>query len=348
MEARCPHSSLMKSKPTRSNSFAALDSPSETAASVLLTNSIGDVRMRATRSITVYFAGVACFLTACSSSDSSVPAWERTMDDVRSEVNLVRAGRDLTPESWPGGARVAVGLSFDFDSETNALRDGEDSPGTHSRGEVPASFFVPAVTALLHPAEIDAILEKGVHEIGMHGWIHERNSLLPEETERELMRRSYDVLTELMGKPPVGIRTPSWDFSTSTLKLIRELDLLYDSSLMADDRPYEVHENGESTGVVELPVEWLLDDYPYFGFSRFSSVRPHIKPADVLEIWSAEFEMAYEEGTMFLLTMHPKYIGHRSRIAMLEDLIEFMASFDGVWFATHEDIARFAARSLDD
>jgi peptidoglycan/xylan/chitin deacetylase (PgdA/CDA1 family) len=171
--------------------------------------------------------------------------------------------------------------------------------------------------------------------------------LLTEETERELMRRSYDVLSEVVGKPPVGIRTPSWDFSPNTLKLIRELDLLYDSSLMADDRPYEVNENGEPTGVVELPVEWLLDDYPYFGFSRFSSVRPHIKPNDVLEIWSAEFDMAYEEGTMFLLTMHPKYIGHRSRLAMLEDLIEYMASFDGVWFATHEDIARYVAAGLE-
>ncbi|MGD8726388.1 MAG: polysaccharide deacetylase [Gemmatimonadales bacterium] len=308
---------------------------------------------------------LACLLAACTATDEAIPAWERSMEDVRSEVDLVRAGRDLTPERWPGGARVAVALSFDFDAETNALRDGDDSPGTHSRGEyaarsamprilslleahaIPASFFVPAVTALLHPTEIDAIVSKGMHEIGMHGWIHERNSLLSEETERELMRRAYDTLTAVTGRAPVGIRTPSWDFSPATLKLIRELNLLYDSSLMADDRPYELNENGEPTGIVELPVEWLLDDYPYFGFSRFSSVRPHIAPDDVLAIWSAEFERAYEEGTVFLLTMHPKYIGHRSRIAMLEELVEFIESHDGVWFATHEDIARYVATALD-
>jgi len=208
---------------------------------------------------------------------------------------------------------------------------------------IPASFFVPAVTALLHPGEVKAILAPGVHEVGMHGWIHERNSLLSEETERELMRRSYQTLTEVMGKSPVGIRTPSWDFSPFTLKLIRELGLLYDSSLMADDRPYEVNENGQPSGVVELPVEWLLDDYPYFGFSRFEAIRPHITPSEVLEIWKAEFDVAYQEGTLFLLTMHPKYIGHRSRMVMLEELIQYMKGHQGVWFATHEEIARYVA-----
>ena len=311
--------------------------------------------------------GTLLLLGACAAQESqkTMQPWDRSLEDIRSEVELVRAGKDLTPESWPGGARVAVALSFDFDSETNALRDGRDSPGEHSRGEyaarvatprilallekhqVPASFFVPAVTALLHPGEVEAILAPGVHEIGMHGWIHERNSLLSEETERELMRRAYETLTEVMGKPPVGIRTPSWDFSPSTLKLIREMGLLYDSSLMADDRPYELNENGRPTGVVELPVEWLLDDYPYFGFSRFDAIRPHITPGEVMEIWAAEFDVAYREGTMFLLTMHPKYIGHRSRMVMLEELIEYMKGHEGVWFATHEEIARYVAQGLE-
>ena len=211
---------------------------------------------------------------------------------------------------------------------------------------IPASFFVPAVSALLHADELKAIVAKGNHEIGMHGWIHERNSLLNEEEERRLMRQSYEVLKKMTGKAPAGIRTPSWDFSRATLKLIRELGLLYDSSLMADDRPYEILIEGMPTGVVELPVEWLLDDYPYFGFSRYSSVRPHIKPMDVYVIWAAEFDKAYEEGTLFVLTMHPKIIGHRSRISMLEKLIQYMKKHENVWFATHEDIARYVKKGM--
>jgi peptidoglycan-N-acetylglucosamine deacetylase len=289
-------------------------------------------------------------------------AWQWSVDKVKSVVNKVRAGKDLTPKVWPNGAKVAVAISFDFDAETNALRDKQLSPGVFSQGEyaaraaiprilalldkykIPATFFVPAITAKLHPAEIKAILAKGRHEIGMHGWIHERNALLSENEERDLMQKSYAALKEAVGKSPAGIRTPSWDFSPATLKLIRELGLLYDSSLMADDRPYEILEDGKATGVVELPVEWLLDDYPYFGFERFSSIRPHMTPAEVMEIWSAEFDKAYEEGTLFVLTMHPKYSGHRSRMMMLEKLVEHIQAKKNVWFATHEAIARYVKK----
>jgi peptidoglycan/xylan/chitin deacetylase (PgdA/CDA1 family) len=156
------------------------------------------------------------------------------------------------------------------------------------------------------------------------------------------MKRSMDTLTEIAGKKPVGIRTPSWDYSPNTLKLIQELGLLYDSSLMADDSPYEVVSEGKPSGVVELPVEWMLDDYPYFGMSRFAGIRPHINPNDVFEIWAAEFDGAYEEGGLFLLTMHPHIIGHRSRIRMLEKLIRYIRSHPGVWFASHEQVARYA------
>ncbi len=292
------------------------------------------------------------------------PPWRWSLERVKTSVNRVRAGRDLTPAAWPDGAKVAVGLSFDFDAETSTLRDGGSGVGALSQGEysgraalprilalldsyrLPATFFVPAVTALLHPEDIRRIVVRARHEVGLHGWIHERNSLLAEADERDLLKKSYEVLAKAAGKPPVGIRTPSWDFSPATLRLIRQLGLLYDSSLMADDRPYEILEEGKPTGVVELPVEWLLDDYPYFGFDRFTSVRPHATPDDVFGVWAAEFDRAYAEGTVFILTMHPKYIGHRSRIAMLERLVAHMLAKQGVWFATHEAIARVARQAL--
>ena len=160
------------------------------------------------------------------------------------------------------------------------------------------------------------------------------------------MGRALDRLQKITGKRPVGIRTPSWDFSPHTLKLIQEFGLLYDSSLMADDRPYELLSHGKRTGVVELPVEWILDDYPYFGFSRYAAIRPHIGPEAVLDIWKKEFDGAYRERTLFVLTMHPHIIGHRSRMDILARLIRYIKRHKGVWFATHEAIARVAKRQM--
>jgi peptidoglycan-N-acetylglucosamine deacetylase len=290
------------------------------------------------------------------------PAWQWNWEKIQGVVGRVRAGKDLTPRPWPGKNKVAVALSFDLDNETPSLRDNNLSPSELSQGEygsrvalgrvltlldkyqIKASFFIPAVVARLYPESVKHIVAKG-HEIGIHGWIHERNSLLTEDQERELMKRASDTLHEISGVIPVGLRTPSWDYSLHTMKLIRELGLLYDSSLMADERPYEVLYEGRQTGVVELPVEWIMDDYPYFGMSRFSTIRPHIAPEDVLDIWKKEFDVAFEEGSLFLLTMHPHIIGHRSRIVILEKLIQHMKAKPGVWFARHDAVAKAAKAS---
>jgi peptidoglycan/xylan/chitin deacetylase (PgdA/CDA1 family) len=253
---------------------------------------------------------------------------------------------------------VAVALSFDSDHETLPLRDGDTGPGKLSQGEfgsrvgarrilallaergIPATFFMPAVSALLHPEEVRRYVAEG-HEVGMHGWIHERNMTLQPQDERELALRSADVLEKSTGVRPVGIRTPSWDFSSATLAITRELGLLYDSSLMADDEPYEIIQEGEPTGIVEIPVEWIRDDAVYFPMDRYTALRPYATPRSVLSIWIDEFEGAYADGGLFQLTMHPHVIGHRSRMAVLAELVEHISSREGVWFATHAQVAEY-------
>jgi peptidoglycan/xylan/chitin deacetylase (PgdA/CDA1 family) len=286
------------------------------------------------------------------------PAWMWEERRWRGAVDKVRAGRSLKPAKWKDGARVCVALSFDSDHETSTLREGSVSPGRLSQGEygsraavprildllrrhgIRASFFVPGVVAELHPDEQRRVVDAG-HEIGMHGWIHEFTSELGGAAERELMLRAFDTLTKIAGRRPVGLRAPSWDFSPTTLGLVRELGLLYDSSLMADDEPYELLEDSQPTGVVELPVEWIKDDAPYFGMHRQSGLRPHTPPSAVLEIFRAEFDGALAEGGLFLLTMHPHIIGHRSRLPILEELLAHIQATPGVWFATHEEVARY-------
>jgi peptidoglycan/xylan/chitin deacetylase (PgdA/CDA1 family) len=286
--------------------------------------------------------------------------WQWPEQTWRGIVDHVRAGRSLKPPMWKGGARACVALSFDSDHETIELRNGGRSFSKLSQGQygarqgtprilrllekhgVPATFFMPAVSAKLHPDEIRAVAAAG-HEIGIHSWIHELNSKLGYEAERDLSLRARDTLEALAGRRPVGMRTASWDFSPWTLQIVREMGLLYDSSLMADDEPYELLEHGEPTGVVELPVEWIRDDAIYFNMDRFAGLRPYTGPQTVMDIFAREFEAAHEENGLFLLTMHPHHIGHRSRVWILEEIIRLAKAKGDVWFATHAEVAAWCA-----
>lgn len=294
-----------------------------------------------------------------SDPSSNLEPWQWPEAHWRTLVDQVRAGRALRPTSWKDGARCAVALSFDCDHETNELRDGGQSIGRMAWGQfgnrvgvprilkllgkygIRATFYVPAVTALLYPDEQRRIVAEG-HEIGVHGWIHELNTVLPYQAERDLVARSLDTLESITGIRPVGIRTPSWDFSPSTLRIAQELGFAYDSSLMADEDCYELLLHGAPTGIVELPVEWIRDDAVYFSMHRFQSLRPYTPPQGVFDIWRRELDAAHAEGGIFQLTMHPHVIGYRSRVWIVEELIRHANALGNVWFGTHADVAAWA------
>ena len=272
--------------------------------------------------------------------------WMMAEDEVRALLGRVRAGRSLAPSHWPGGARAAVALSFDCDHETFELGGGGRAIGRLAWGEygrrvgvprildvlgrhdVPASFFMPAMCAR--------------HEVGVHGWLHENNSLLDEATERDLVQRSIDTLTPLIGERPVGFRSANWDLSPNTCRIVADLGFTYDSSLMADEAPYELLLDGQPSGVVEIPVEWLRDDAVYLMFNRNPATRPYATPDEVFAIFARELDAAIAEGGLFQLVMHPFVIGYRSRIWLLEALIE--RAKNQVWFATHAQVAQWVAQ----
>src|SRR4029078_7336345 len=87
--------------------------------------------------------------------------------------------------------------------------------------------------------------------------------------------------------------------------------------------------DGASTGIVELPVEWIRDDAVYFNMNRFQALRPYTPPPARLDIFRREFDRAYESGGLFVLTMHPHVIGYRSRLFILEELIRHMQASPG-------------------
>ena len=280
----------------------------------------------------------------------------RWTDQRIKEVALhVRAGRKLTPKTWPNGARVAVCLSVDPDNFSIPLNAGNTNPAAISAGEygalegvprmlrlfdkynIPASFYIPAVAAMLHPEMIQEINKRKHHEVAMHGWIHENPMTLDDPVEEwRLISQSMDLLEKQWGRRPVGNRNPSWTMSTHTVGLLKKAGLLYDSSLQAMDEPHEILLDGQPTGLIELPVNWIIDDSPMYGAGGdFPS------PRMIMQTFRDDFDVAYKEGTVFMLTMHPHITGQRTRIGQLEELIRYMKAKPDVWFATAEDIAKW-------
>lgn len=284
--------------------------------------------------------------------------WQWPEERWRGLVGRVRAGRRLRPATWKGGARCAVALSFDSDHETNELRDGGGSLARLCWGEygtlgverilavlarhgVPATFFVPAVTALLHPAEQRRLVAEG-HEVGMHGWIHEVASGLLPGDERDLMLRAAEVLERVTGLRPVGLRAPSFEVSRDTLAIAEEMGLEFDSSLMGHDDPHELLLDGCPLHLTEVPASWVRDDGAYLWIERFQALRPYTPPEAVLDIFRREPDAAHAEGGLFQLVMHPHVIGYRSRIWILDEIVRQAKALGSIWFATHADVAKWA------
>jgi hypothetical protein len=300
-------------------------------------------------------------LTAQAPPPTAMPGLKLSLDQIKAQYTHYGVGRRLHPAKWPNGARMAVALSFDVDNATVPLSRGQLGSEDLSRGmygaidglprilkvldrqKVPASFFIPAVSALLNPEIIPSILAPGRHEVGIHGWIHEHLGVLnDEQEEQQLLNKSIETLTAAMGRKPVGYRAPSWAMSKYTVGQVKAAGFLYDSSLMASDDAYEITLDGAPTGLVELPIERILDDAPYYGAASGSLPSPEL----VDKIFRAEFDVAYQEGGLYVLTMHPHYTGHRSRALWLEKLIEYMKSKPGVWFATHEQVAAYLKKTM--
>jgi len=310
----------------------------------------------------ISFALTAAAAMAQQPPPTSMPGLKLGLDELKAQYASLGVGKRLKPKKWPNGARVAVALSFDVDNATVPLARGDLGSEVISRGQygavdglprilrlldkqnVPASFFIPAVSAALNPEMVPSILSRKRHEIGVHGWIHENLSVLDDEAEeRRLLKAAIDLLTQATGRRPVGYRAPSWAMSRFTMKQVKEAGFLYDSSLMASDDAYEVTIDGQPSGIVELPIERILDDAPYFGAASGSLPSPEL----VDQIYRAEFDVAYQEGGLYVLTMHPHHTGHRSRALWLEKLIAYMKSKPGVWFATHEQVAAYVKKAVE-
>ncbi len=259
--------------------------------------------------------------------------------------------------TWPGGAKVAVMLCFDVDGETTALEHDpalakrlttmsqcEYGPtvgvprllGLLDHCQVPATFFIPGYIAEHHPEMTRAVQAAG-HEIGLHGYLHERLITLNETQEEAILQKSFTILEDITGSRPVGYRAPWFELNPWTPSVLQRNGVFYVASAMGDDVPYR-HANG----LIEIPGQWMLEDWEQFAFNADPAWGSIPENCDkVFDLWWKEFEAMYDFGCCFVLTLHPWLSGRPSRVRLLEKLINAMKAKPGVWFARGAEIARW-------
>lgn len=255
---------------------------------------------------------------------------------------------------WPEGMRCAASFTFDFDAEevwigedpANANRPGVLSQGTYGakvavplilellrRYEIRATFFIPGRVAERHPNRVAEIVAAG-HEIAHHGYTHTSPTNLSREEEEGELVKGLEVLRSF-GSEVVGYRSPSWDFSAHTDELLQTHGFRYSSNLMDDLRPYR----REGTTLIEVPVQWTIDDAAHFWFSGAAWLKKISTAEEVRAIWEGEFRGYHRLGGAWVLTMHPQVIGRPYRLELLESMLGFVKQHEDAWIATCGEIA---------
>jgi peptidoglycan/xylan/chitin deacetylase (PgdA/CDA1 family) len=284
--------------------------------------------------------------------------------------------------SHQGPHQGTICLTFDFDTMAAWMGGfGATTPGVLSRGEfggrvgiyrvlevldryqLPATFFVPGYTADSFPDAVREVVARG-HEIGHHGYLHESptNYIGDPAGERAMYEKGTEALERVAGVRPAGYRSPGWDLTDDSIRLLSELGFRYDSSLAADDyhcyfaRTGDVARLdggfafGQPSDIVEIPVSWSWDDFPQFEFvsSPGFSASALASPSKVFEIWASDIDYMVERipGGVFDLTMHPQVIGRGHRIKLLEQVIEHCLQYPSLRFAQMGEVAEAYRASM--
>ncbi|MGD1927206.1 MAG: polysaccharide deacetylase family protein [Paracoccaceae bacterium] len=273
------------------------------------------------------------------------------------------------PSPWPNAARVAV--SFVVNIEEGAeLSIGDGDPvneGVHEAAQlvegVPdpcmeshfgygpragyrriadalgkagaiATFSTCGRAAQRTPWLIRDIIARG-HEIGCHGWVWQPHCHLDEATERTHIARTYDILGELSGTPPVGWHTKSASSVNTRRLLLEHGGFLYDSDAYDDDIPRIERHQGQDH--VVLPYAFDTNDM------RFRPGGAFTHADDFARYCIAAFDRLWEEGhseaRMMSIGLHVRTIGRPARIGGLEAILAHMNAKGGAWMVSRRQIA---------
>lgn len=201
---------------------------------------------------------------------------------------------------------------------------------------IPATFFVPGFTAERWPDMVDRVLAAG-HEVAHHSYSHRRPTDLSEADDHAEFELGLAAL-DRHGVRPKGYRAPMWSAAWRTAELVREYGMVYDSSLMDDDRAYVL--TTSRGDLAQIPPHWSLDDWEQYAYLPEPHLGYHINaPISVADMWIAELDAMRRHGCLFVLTGHGFLSGRAGRIEGLRRLVEHALGAGDVTFRTAMAVA---------
>lgn len=267
------------------------------------------------------------------------------------------------PLPWPNGARCAVAITFDIDTDSFLHLEYPDRAENmlasmswlkydevavprilemYRRFGLRQTFFYPAWCMERYPHLVELILKDG-HEVAAHGYLHENPNQMSRERQEYWLDKQIAVIEKMTGKKPRGWRGPLYNASKDSPELLTKKGVIYDATLMGDDIPYVLStKEGE---LIELPSHWAMDDWPHYMHSiDFHYMMPIKAPDEAMNVFNAEFEAMWKHKGLLVTVWHPFVSGRLARLERVAKWIEHMSKKGGVWFATMEEIARHAQK----
>jgi putative urate catabolism protein len=286
--------------------------------------------------------------------------------------DLIGYGRNPPHADWPGGARIAVQFVLNYEEGgENSILHGDPASETFlseivgalpvhgmrhismeslydygsrvgvwrilrlfARKQVPLTIFAVGMAAERHPDVIRAMVADG-HEICSHGWRWINYQYVPEEVEREHIRRAVEAIDRITGCPPLGWYTGRTSPNTRRL-VVEHGGFLYDADDYNDDLPYWVKVDGKP----HLVVPYTLD----VNDMRFATPQGFNSGDQFFSYLRDSFDVLYEEGEetprMMSIGLHCRLVGRPGRLKALERFIDHVLAHDRVWCCRRIDIAR--------
>lgn len=164
---------------------------------------------------------------------------------------------------------------------------------------ITATFFVEGWNGLHHPDAIRSIVERG-HEVGLHGWVHER---WPELTDDQRESLLFDGTASLRsaGAEPRGFRAPGGYRSSRTAQVLAELGYTFDSSIEKETENDPLAVRSLPEGLINIPWHWDMIDY----YQYHMHPEGERSPGQLLAHFNRRLDEAISTAGPVTLIVHP-------------------------------------------